>query len=250
MSYYDEMQKKRSYAFGNRVGIAALKVACAEVDRLRAECGERDKEQVRLEQQLSAANASLAEAKDGEQYSDAKLTEHAEAVGVNPDHIDFIDETTKAIIAMWAENSRLKAANAEQFRLYCEETKKHNATAASLAERDAELRAVKESREVIRGQFLNAEHELARRGRVMDTDSALHDSAIAALQTANAVLAEDKARLDHYIRLTETLDATQPIWNVGQQEWTTEDGQCFFATFQEAIDAHRDAARSQPKEQG
>lgn len=38
-----------------------------------------------------------------------QLTEHAEAAGVDPDHIDYIDETTRAIIALWAANSELKA---------------------------------------------------------------------------------------------------------------------------------------------
>ena len=135
-------------------------LAVAEKDRDAAIDREHD-----TTERLLAADAALAEARDGEQYSDTRLTEHAEAVGVDPDHIDFIDDTTKAIIQMWADNSKLKATNAEQFRLYCEETKKHNETSTQLTALTAENAAL---RDVLRdiadngsaGACVKAQHAL------------------------------------------------------------------------------------------
>jgi hypothetical protein len=54
---------------------------------------------------LASAQARIAELTEFNEYVTEKLTTHAEAVGVSPDHFDYIDETTKAIVAMWAKNS-------------------------------------------------------------------------------------------------------------------------------------------------
>jgi len=59
--------------------------------------------------EIESLRKRVAELEQIDEYTAEKLTAHAEAASVNPDHIDYIEETTKAIVAMWASNSELKA---------------------------------------------------------------------------------------------------------------------------------------------
>lgn len=61
------------------------------------------------EAELAALRKRVKELEEIDESTAKQLTEHAEAAGVDPDHIDYIDETTKAIVAMWAKNSELEA---------------------------------------------------------------------------------------------------------------------------------------------
>lgn len=82
----------------------AEKAEAALKEQFRLYCDETKKH--------NATSALLAKAKDDFDYAAQALTEHAEAVGVSPDHINYIDETTKAIISAWANKTSLEQTNA------------------------------------------------------------------------------------------------------------------------------------------
>jgi len=71
----------------------------------------------RAEARVAELEAKVGELTKIDEDTARQLTEHAEAAGVDPDHIDYIEETTKAIVALWAKNSELLAAKQAADRL-------------------------------------------------------------------------------------------------------------------------------------
>ena len=96
--------------------LASLRQQLADANARAEKAESGQKEQFRLyceeTKKHNATSALLAKAKEDFEYAAQALTEHAEAVGVSPDRINYIDETTKAIISAWANKTSLEQANA------------------------------------------------------------------------------------------------------------------------------------------
>lgn len=94
--------------------VRAEKAEAAQQEQFRLYCEETKKH--------NETAARLRDAREQIDFDAEALTEHAEAVGVSPDHINYIEETTKAIIRTWADNSDLRArlaqAEAERDRAF------------------------------------------------------------------------------------------------------------------------------------